>query len=95
LPQLSFAKRNNIEIKFGNPDEEVPGQTIIMPEHPSNIKARYSDMDKLKKSYIKHSVNRISSTCANQADIDFLVEDTKSNEEFVKATLKELNVEII
>jgi 2-amino-4-ketopentanoate thiolase beta subunit len=95
LPQLSFAKKNGIEVKFGNPDEEVPGQTIIMPEHPSSIKARFSDMNKLKKSYIKHSVNRIGARSANQMDINFLAEDTKSNEEFVKATLKELNVEII
>lgn len=95
LPQLSFAKENGIEVKFGNPDEDVPGQTIIMPDHPSNIKARYSDMNKLRKSYIKHSINRVNAVKANQADIDFLVEDTKSNEEFVRAVLKELNISII
>jgi hypothetical protein len=52
-------------------------------------------MNKLRKSYIKHSVNRISAKTANAVDVDFLVQETKSNEEFVLATLKELNVEII
>jgi 2-amino-4-ketopentanoate thiolase beta subunit len=95
LPQLSFAKKNGIEVKFGDPDEEIPGKTIIMPEHPSQIKARFSNMDKLRKSYIKHSVNRINAVTANQRDIDFLIEDTKSNETFVKAVLIELNVKIV
>ena len=53
LPQLAFAKENGIEVLFGNPDDDVPGKNIIFPEHPAMIRARYSDMDKLRKSYIK------------------------------------------
>ncbi|HBN28280.1 MAG TPA: PLP-dependent lyase/thiolase, partial [Clostridiaceae bacterium] len=56
LPQLSFARENGIEIKFGNPDDEVPGESIILPEHPSLIKARDVDLNKLKNSYIKNCV---------------------------------------
>lgn len=95
LPQLSFAKKNGIEVAFGDPDVEVPGKNIIMPDHPSKIKARFNDMNKLRKSYIKHSVNRVSATTANKADIEFLVEDTKSNEAFVKEALTELGVTLV
>lgn len=95
LPQLAFAKNNGIEVKFGNPDEEVPGKSIIFPSHPSLIKERYADMNKLKKSYIKNSVKHVEATCANEKDIEFLVEETKSNKEFVIETLKELNIKLI
>jgi 2-amino-4-ketopentanoate thiolase beta subunit len=95
LPQLDFAKKNGIEVKYGNPDEDVPGKSIILPDHPSQIKARYSDMAKLRKSYIKHSINRISAKTANQEDIDFLVAETKSDEEFVKTALKDLGVDLV
>lgn len=107
LPQLSFARRNGIDILFGDVELEVPGKSIILPRHPSDIKARFSDMNKLRKSYIKHSVDRIQSASvkeyvkeyinvnASPADVAFLAEDTKTTGEFVKAYLKELNVEII
>ncbi len=52
-PQLSFARDNGIEVKYGNPQEEVPGQTIIMPEHPRMIQINDLDMDKIRKSLIK------------------------------------------
>lgn len=95
LSQLSFAKKNGIEVKFGNPDEEVPGTNIILPEHPSLIKTRYEDMNKLKKSYIKNAVKHVGAESANDADIKFLIEDTKSDRDFVIETLKELNIKIL
>lgn len=87
LPQLAFAKKNGIEVKFGNPEEEIPGKNIILPEHPSLIKARFFDMKKLKRSYIKHSVKHVNADHATKEDIKYLVEETKSNEEFVREVL--------
>lgn len=95
LAQLSFAKKNGIEVKFGNPEEEIPGKTIILPEHPSFVKTRYSDMNKLRKSYIKNAVKHVNVNSANERDIQFLIEETKSNKDFVVETLKELNIKII
>jgi 2-amino-4-ketopentanoate thiolase beta subunit len=94
LPQLSFAKQNGVEIKFGNPDEEVPGQNIILPEHPSYIKARNVDLNKLRRSYIRNCVDNTKVQYATEEDVIFLAEDTKSDVEFVKAVLRELNVDI-
>lgn len=95
LPQLAFAKQNGIEIMFGNPDEDIPGKNIIFPEHPSMIKARYYDMGKLRKSYIKNAVKHVNASWANEKDIEFLVEETKSNREFVLETLNGLGVKIV
>jgi len=94
LAQLAFAKENGVEIFFGNPDEDVPGKNIILPEHPSMIKARYSNMDNLRRSYIKKSVQHVNATWAADKDIEYLAAETKSNREFVVETLKGLNIEI-
>ncbi|KPU28034.1 2-amino-4-ketopentanoate thiolase [Caloranaerobacter sp. TR13] len=91
-PQLTFAKQNGVDIIIGNPDDEVPGKNIILPSHPSLIKARDLDLDKIKKSYIKNCIETTKINYVTKEDIDFLVEDTKSNEEFVKQILNELGV---
>lgn len=94
MPQLSFAKQNGIDVRFGNPAEEVPGKNIILPEHPSLIKIRDYDLNKAKHSYIRNCVTNNNVTEASKADIDFLAKDTKSDEQFVINTLKELGVAI-
>jgi cysteine synthase len=55
-PQLTFARNNGIEISLGNPIDEVPGKTIILPAHPSIIKVLDLDLDKLRLSLIKNSL---------------------------------------
>ncbi|MDF2889744.1 MAG: PLP-dependent lyase/thiolase [Clostridia bacterium] len=92
MPQLSFAKQNGIDVRFGNPTEEIPGESIILPEHPSLIKIRDYDLCKAKHSYIRNSVTNNKVTEISKADVEFLVKDTKSDEQFVMNTLKELGV---
>ena len=53
LPQLSFARRNGVEIKFGNPLEELPGKNIIFPKDGSYLKHQIIDINELKKTYLK------------------------------------------
>ncbi len=52
-PQLSFAKKNNIKLIFGNPLEEIPGENIIFPKSAKDIKVKEVSLDKLRKSYLK------------------------------------------
>lgn len=87
--QLSFARDNGIEIFFGDPAEEVPGKNIILPSHPSLIKARDVYLDHMKKSLIKTAVNTYK-TVPTEEDIAFLAEETKSSAEFVREVLKSL-----
>lgn len=94
LPQLAFAKENGIEVKFGNPDEEIPGKNIILPEHPSMIRTRYADLDKMRKSYIKNSVKKANTDYATKEDVEFLMQDTRSGADFVKETLSELGIKL-
>ena len=91
-PQLTFARKNGIEILIGDPSEEVPGKNIILPKDPGYIKAKDLDVDKLRKSYIRNCINNYKVEKVTEEDIKFLAEDTKSNEEFVKEVLDELGV---
>ncbi len=88
-PQLAFAKQNGIDVKFGNPQDEVPGKNIILPEHPSLIKAKDLDMAKLRKSLIKNAIEHTGKTPTPE-DIEFLAKETKTDVDFVKATLAEI-----
>ena len=88
-PQLSFARENGIEIKFGNPADQVPGKNIILPEHPRLIKAVDLDMEKLRKSLIK---NAVTTNHASEADISYLMLETKTDRAFVTKVLDELGV---
>jgi 2-amino-4-ketopentanoate thiolase beta subunit len=90
--QLSFARNNGIELKFGNPKEEVPGQSIILPEHPKLIQAVELDVKKLKKSCIKSHVNNHNVKLLQEKDIQFLCEETNESPSFVQETLKELGI---
>jgi cysteine synthase len=88
-PQLSFARDNGIEIFFGDPAEEVPGKNIILPSHPSLIKAREVDLDHLRKSLIKTAVGANGAE-PDEKDVAFLAEETKSDPEFVRGVLASL-----
>lgn len=93
-PQLSFARQNGIEIKFGDSDEEIPGANIILPDHPSRIKVRHADLDRMKKSYIRKSVQHVKATFATKEDISYLMAETRKDHDFVVNTLNEMKIEL-
>lgn len=91
-PQLSFARENGIEIFFGDPREEIPGKNIILPKHPSLIKAVDIDLDKMRISLIKNALAtyNVKANEVCESDIKFLAKETKSDEKFVKDILNTL-----
>ena len=88
-PQLSFARANGIEVKFGDPKDEVPGKNIILPLHPSMITANDADVINMRKSLIRNALNNYKVT-PTEADIEFLAAETNSDVEFVKETIASL-----
>jgi cysteine synthase len=91
-PQLTFAKENGIQVIIGDPADEIPGKNIILPKDPSYIKLQELDLNKTRRSYIRNAADHVKATKATKEDIDFLVEDTRSNAEFVKSVLDELGI---
>jgi cysteine synthase len=92
LPQLSFAKKNGIDIKFGNPQEEIPGVNIILPEHPSKLTINEMDLDIYRKSYIMNSIKNCALETIETIDLDFISEETKLDKFKVLEVLSNINV---
>lgn len=88
-PQLSFARQNGIDIHFGDPKDEVPGKSIILPSHPSLIQVTDVDLDHVRRSNIKNAVGTHKNELTQQ-DIEYLMAETKSSEEFVRQAVAAL-----
>lgn len=88
-PQLSFARRNGIELLFGDPASEVPGKNIIFPAHPSLLKARDLDLSDLKRRFIRRAVKNLTRPLLPE-EISFLAEETRSDGVFVLDAVKAL-----
>ena len=96
-PQLAFARENGIDIRFGDPREEVPGTSIILPQNPSFIRVRDLDLNELRRSYIRYSVDFARERLKERGeearpgfaheDIRFLSEETRFTTEQVKEAL--------
>lgn len=91
-PQLSFARENGISILEGNPEDEIPGKNIILPDHPSKIKSRKLDLNKIKKSYIKNATIKNDIYSISKCEFEFLMEDAKINKKDLENLLDEMNV---
>ena len=89
-PQLSFAKSNGIEVFFGDPKDEMPGKNIVLPEHPSLIKATDVDLDHMRRSLIKTALKTYNTSEPTEQDIKFLAEETMKDETWVRKTVSEL-----
>jgi cysteine synthase len=94
LSQLTFAKKNGIEVKIGNPLEEVPGENLILPEHPSKMIIKDMELDKYRSSFIKNSLNRTESKTITSVDFEYLCDETKLEKEKVSKLLESLGINI-
>ncbi|MCT4562925.1 MAG: 2-amino-4-oxopentanoate thiolase subunit OrtB [Maledivibacter sp.] len=90
--QLTFAKENGIEVRRGNPNEEIPGKSIVIPNSFDQIEAREINLDKMKRSFVKNAVVKAGVTIdeLTKEDIEFLAEDCKISVSMVSDILKEM-----
>jgi len=56
--QLSFAREHGIDIHFGDPKDEIPGKSIILPKDPRFIRAKEVDLHRIRLSYIGANVSK-------------------------------------
>lgn len=82
--QLSFARENGIEVRRGDPKDNVPGKTIVIPEHLDQVWGKVQDIDKLRRSYLKNAANILPSAQWTEGDITFLAADLKKNPTWVR-----------
>jgi 2-amino-4-ketopentanoate thiolase beta subunit len=90
--QLSFARKNGIEIKQGNPRESIPGKNIIIPTTPDQIQVQEIDLERVKRSYLKNAAHLLPNKEMEYADCLFLAEDCRANPEWVEQEMKLLGI---
>ena len=87
-PQLWFAKQNGIDVRLGDPKEEVPGKSVVLPASPALFQYKEADIDHFRQSLIKKAVKK-AGVKPSESDLEFLAEETKTDVAFVTKTLEE------
>lgn len=92
--QISFAKDNGVEVKFGNPKESENGKNIIFPTSPKDIDVTKVDMDGLRKSYIKAMLKAYNRTKdeLTKVEKDYLKAELKVEESKLEELIKTVEV---
>jgi len=91
--QLSFARQNGIEVCIGDPADEVPGKSIVLPQTPDFISAKELDLEKLRKSLIQNCVKPLEVQKRKELteiDIEYLAVETKTSVDYVRRVLNTL-----
>ena len=57
--QLSFARENGIEVRRGDPKDNVPGKAIVIPERLDQVWGKVQDMERLRLSYLKNAAKAL------------------------------------
>jgi len=91
LAQLALAREMGIEIRRGDPRENRPGRAIVIPDHPSGVAVRDVDLDHVRRSYLRHTLEALPAACElGEADVTFLCDETRWDEARVRRELEEV-----
>ncbi|UCE56417.1 MAG: PLP-dependent lyase/thiolase [Desulfobacterales bacterium] len=91
--QLTFAEENGIEVRRGDPKDDAPGKVIVIPETIEQFRLKTYDVQEIRRSYIKNTVEITKSHEPSQEDIKFLAEDSNASPDFVRETVASLKNE--
>jgi cysteine synthase len=91
LAQLNFARRLGIELRRGDPRDNVPGKRIVIPERPSQVKVADVPLDRLRRSYLRHALEALPpGSGPSDADLEFLAAETRLDRRRVEEILHEM-----
>jgi cystathionine beta-synthase len=81
--ELSFARENGIEVRRGDPFDNVPGKTIVIPERLEQVQSRTQDLDRLRLEYLNNAAKQLEPGQWSEADIQFLADDVKKDPRWI------------
>ena len=94
LAQLDLARRSGIRIARGDPRSSRPGESILIPESPAQIRAVDVDLERLRRGYLRHAVGSLPAGARLEpADVAFLAEDTRTAPTRVEEVIHALRAE--
>lgn len=85
--QLAFARSRGVEVRRGDPRDNVPGRAIVIPERLDQVRTSPQDLDRLRRSYLRNAADRLPVAQWSDADVSFLAEDLKATPAWVRANL--------
>ena len=91
--QLTFARENGIDVRRGNPKENIPGKAIVIPERVDQVEVGDFDIARVRYSYLENALRLAKGYSPTDEDIQFLAEDSRSSIDSVRETMKALNTE--
>nr|MDA3936892.1 PLP-dependent lyase/thiolase [Actinomycetota bacterium] len=89
--QLNFARQQGVEVRAGDPADNVPGKVIVIPERPEQIRAKDHDLARMRTSYVRNAM-RVAGEgyVPTSEDIEFLARDTNTDAQTVEQMLAAL-----
>jgi cysteine synthase len=92
LAQLNFAKQMGVAINRGDPRDSIPGQRIVIPEHPAQITVNNVDLDGVRRSYLGNAMASLpKGERLGATDIEFLAAETRTTPSYVREVLDEMH----
>jgi hypothetical protein len=68
-----------VRIERGDPAASRAGASIVIPEHPSQLRAVDVELDAVRRSYVKHALEALpAGRTLEDADVSFLAAETRT-----------------
>ena len=92
LAQLNLAKDLGIDVRRGDPKDNVPGHAIVIPEHFGQIDVVDVDLDRIRRSYLRNAAGELREGGELlETDLEFLAAETKTDRNYVQEVLDEVH----
>jgi hypothetical protein len=67
-----------ITVRRGDPKDNQPGKSIVIPEHPAQIRAVDIELDRVRRSYLRNALKTLpEGATITETDRAFLAADMK------------------
>lgn len=85
--QLAFARSNGIEVRRGDPEDNVPGKAIVIPETLDQVLGKPQDMERLRSSYVRNATRAHPVELWDEEDFAFIAADTGTDVDWVRGAI--------
>jgi cysteine synthase len=90
LAQLELARQMGIQVRRGDPRDSMPGESIVIPEHPEQLRTVEVDLDRVRRSYLRNALAAVpEDKSLGSVDLEFLVSETRTTPSYVQEVLDE------
>jgi hypothetical protein len=86
-----MAKKLGIEVRRGDPADNLPGERIVIPVHPGQLMVKEVELQRLHRSYLRHALATLSEgEQLAEIDLKFLAAETGTEQSYVEEIIDEI-----